>query len=336
MTTDLPSPRAVFDAFTAYQRTAAMKAAIELDLFTAIGEGAATAAELAPRCSAAERGIRSLCDRLVVDGFLTKEAGRYGLGPDAAVFLDRRSPAYAGSAVLFMASPTVMGAFASLTDAVRRGGTAIGPEGTLAPEHPVWVEFARAMAPMAAMTAELLATVLDAEAPPPRRVLDVAAGHGMYGVALARRHPSVHVVALDWPNVLAVAEEHARAAGVADRFRGLAGSAFDVDLGSGYDLVLLTNFLHHFDPATCERLLAKVHATLAPGGRAAAVEFVPHEDRVAPPEAAAFSLVMLASTPHGDAYTFAEYERVFRAAGFTRATLHALAPSPQHAIVAER
>jgi hypothetical protein len=100
--------------------------------------------------------------------------------------------------------------------------------------------------------------------------------------------------------------------------------------------VLLTNFLHHFDPPTNEVLLRRVHASLAPGGRAIAVEFVPDETRIFPPEAAAFSLTMLASTPSGDAYTLAEYERMFRGAGFPGVSLVDLAPSPQRALVATR
>ena len=334
MTDTMPSPARLFDAFTAFQRTAALRAAIDLELFTALGESAATAGDLARRVGAAERGVRALCDRLVVDGFLTKENGRYDLAPDAAIFLNRRSPAYVGGAALFMTSPEITAAFASLTEAVRRGGTALGTEGTLAPENPVWVEFAHAMAGLAGFTAEILAILLEAGGPPPRKVLDVAAGHGMFGIALARRHPDAEVVALDWSNVLTVAAENAHAAGVADRFRTLPGSAFEVDLGTGYDIVLLPNFLHHFDPPTCERFLARVRAALRPGGRAVIVEFVPNEDRVTPPEAATFSLVMLATTPSGDAYTFAEYQRMLRAAGFARAELHALTPSPQQVVVA--
>jgi SAM-dependent methyltransferase len=332
----MPSPARILDAFTAYQRTAAIKAAVELDVFTAIGDGADTVAELARRCAASERGLRSLCDRLVVDGFLTKDGARYALTLDAALFLTRSSPGYLGSMVTFMASPTIVAGFERLTEAVRRGGTAMGQENALAPEHPVWVEFARAMAPGAGFTAQQLLPVLDVAAAPRLRVLDVAAGHGMYGIILARENPRAEIVALDWANVLAVAEENARAAGVTARYRTIPGSAFTRDFGGGYDLVLLTNFLHHFDPPTCERLLAKAHAALVPGGRVAAVEFVPHEDRVSPPDAASFSLAMLASTPAGDAWTLAEYERMFHAAGFARPTLHELTPSPQQAVVARR
>ena len=99
-----PSPEIVFQTFTAYQRTATLKAAVDLDVFTVIGEGAVTPAALATCIGAAERGVRSLCDALVVLGLLTKAGGRYGLGPDASVFLDRRSAAYIGTIGRFLTS----------------------------------------------------------------------------------------------------------------------------------------------------------------------------------------------------------------------------------------
>jgi len=332
---DDPSLTRVWDALTGYQRTAAFKAAVELDVFTAIGEGVDTDAALAARCGAAARGIRALCDHLVVQGFVTRAGGRYGLTPTAAAFLDRRSPSYVASAATFLTSPTIMDAFARLTDAVRRGGTAVPESGTLAPEHPVWVEFARAMAPLAGLTGALVANQLDADAGRPWTVLDVAAGHGMFGIAIAQRNPNARIAALDWGNVLAVARENAAKAGVGDRFRTIAGSAFDVDWGTGYDLVLFPNFLHHFDEAGCETLL-RAHAALAPGGRVVIVEFVPDEDRQGPPEALSFSLVMLASTPAGDAYTFAAYRRMLEHTGFADAAVQPIPPAPHQVVIGRR
>ncbi|MGH9777640.1 MAG: class I SAM-dependent methyltransferase, partial [Candidatus Acidiferrales bacterium] len=134
-------------------------------------------------------------------------------------------------------------------------------------------------------------------------------------------------------NVLALAEENARAAGVAGRWQKRPGSAFEVEFGAGYDLVLITNFVHHFDPPTCEKFLQRVHAALKPGGRAVTLEFVPNDDRVSPPRAAQFSLVMLATTPSGDAYTFAELEAMARNAGFARSELHPLPPTDQSVVL---
>jgi len=203
----------------------------------------------------------------------------------------------------------------------------------MGPEHPVWVEFARAMAPVMALPAQLMAKFVDEKRDRKQRILDIAAGHGLYGIAFARNNPQTEVVALDWPNVLEVAKDNARNAGVADRYSTIEGSAFTVEYGQGYDLVLLTNFLHHFDPPSCETLLRRVHSSLADGGRAVTLEFVPNEDRISPPDAAAFSIMMLAATPNGDAYTFSELERMFSNAGFGRSEIHPLPPSLEQVVI---
>jgi SAM-dependent methyltransferase len=314
-----PTPQRFFDAVNAYQQTDALKAALELEVFTAIGEGNTTPATIANRCEAAERGVRILCDFLTIHGFLTKEGSHYGLAPDSAIFLNRQSPAYLGSAVEFMLTPRLREGNARLTEAVRQGGTALG-EGTLEPENPDWVKFAQAMMPLVRMPAEIIAAELrkGGEA---HKVLDIAASHGMFGIFVAKQNPAAQIYASDWKNVLEVAQKNAQAMGVADRYHLLPGSAFETDFGSGYDLVLVPNFLHHFDPPTCTTFMRKVHAALNPSGRAAIVEFVPNPDRVSPPTAAAFSMMMLASTPSGDAYTFAELESISKDAGFARVEL---------------
>jgi len=331
-----PSPALLFDTINAHQRTEAIKSAIELGLFTTIAEGKTTAAEIAQNCEASERGTRVLCDYLVIIGFLTKQNNRYGLTPDSAMFLDKRSPAYMGSVIDFMLSPLLTDNFKQLTAAVKKGGSALQEETVVAPDHPVWVKFARAMAPMMAMPSQLLAPMIDPEAKQKLKVLDIAAGHGLYGIAFAKRNPQAEVTAVDWPNVLVVAKENAEGAGVSDRYQTKPGSAFDVDYGIGYDIVLLTNFLHHFDVETCEAVLRKVHAALKNDGRAVTLEFVPNPDRVSPPQAAAFSLMMLGSTPGGDAYTFAELERMFQNAGFVRSELHELPPTIQRVVISNK
>ncbi len=328
-----PSPILFFETISAYQRSAAVKAAVELELFTAIGEGSQTPRALAERCKASERGLRILCDYLTVMGFLKKDNGAYSLTPDSAVFLNKHSPGYMGDATRFLLSPMLTKGFETLTDAVRQGGTVIPEEGTIAPEHPIWVEFARAMAPMMTMPAQMMTQKLGTEAGRKMKVLDIAAGHGMYGISVARANPDAEVVAVDWPNVLEVAKENAQKAGLEGRYSTIPGSAFDVDFGGPYDLVLLTNFLHHFDTETCVKLLEKVHAALVEGGRAATVEFVPNEDRISPPPSAMFSLVMLGGTPAGDAYTFKEFDEMFRRAGFSRSEFHQLDPTPQQMII---
>lgn len=331
-----PSPQLFFQTINAYQRTEGLKAAIELEVFTAIGEGNNTVAEIAKRCNASEKGTRVLCDFLCIMGFLNKEANRYSLTQDSAIFLDKHSPAYLGGITEFISTAELTDAFKDFAGIVRKGGTTSAEGGTVSAENPIWVKFARAMAPMMAMPAQMLAKMIDAKADAKLKVLDIAAGHGLYGIEFARNNQQAEVTALDWAPVLEVAKENAKQAGVADRYSTLAGSAFDVDYGTGYDLVLLTNFLHHFDIPTNETLLRKVYAALNEGGRVATVEFVPNDDRITPPDAAAFSVTMLGGTEGGDAYTFAEFEKMFANAGFARSEIQPLPASIEQVVISQK
>jgi hypothetical protein len=327
-----PNPELIMETLLAFEKTQALKAAIELDLFTTIAKGAATAAEIARDTAASERGTRILCDYLAVQGFLTKAEGCYGLTATAAVFLDARLPSYLGGMANFLAHDTITGTFNNLAATVRRGGAAPGAS-TVDPDHPVWVDFARSMSGFLGAVAELLAPHVADTTGRVQKVLDIAAGHGRFGIAVATLNPLAEVYALDWKNVLAVARENAVAAGVVDRFHEIPGSAFDVALGDGYDLILIPNFLHHFDVPTCVAFLKRVKAALKSGGVVATSEFVPNPDRVSPPMPAGFSLQMLAGTEAGDAYTLAEFDAMFREAGFASNEARALSPTPQTLIL---
>ena len=331
-----PSPERIFSTLTAFQQTEALKAAIELDIFTKIGEGANGASAIARATGASERGTRILCDYLTVFGFLTKTDNRYALTQDSAVFLDRRSPAYMGSMANFLAAPMHRESFGALAQAVRQGGSATGKGDNTKPRDDFWVEFAKSMAPLAVPAAEFIAGLTGAAEGKACKVLDIAAGHGMFGITVARRNPNAQVVALDWPAVLEVAQQNAKKFGVSERISTRPGSAFETDMGEGYDYVLLTNILHHFDEQGCEKLLRRVNAALKSGGKAITLEFVPNEDNISPPIPAAFALVMLANTDAGQTYTFSEYEEMFRNSGFTKTTRHSVPDMPNQILVSEK
>ncbi|HEX4040051.1 MAG TPA: class I SAM-dependent methyltransferase [Acidobacteriaceae bacterium] len=326
------TPALIFEMLQAHQRTDALKAAIDLDVFAAVGNGPGDVASIARHCKASERGIRILCDFLTINGVLAKENGHYKHSPTSALFLDPRSPASLASVAQFLGNPAIREPYAQLAEIVRSGRTSLPGDGTVEPENPVWVMFAENMAPMMApMAAPLGAVVLEGHNGP-MHVLDIAAGHGLFGIEIAKQNQQARVTGLDWAPVLRVALDNARKAGVHERYNMLPGSAFDVDFGGPYDAVLLTNFLHHFDKPTCVGLLKKVRGSLKPGGRVATLEFVPNEDRVSPPTPAAFALTMLTSTSSGDAYTLSDLTAMYSEAGFRNTKAHPIPMSP-HTVV---
>lgn len=326
------TPAVVFDMLQAHQRTAALKAAIDLDVFRAVGEGPGDVVSIARHCGASERGTRILCDFLVINGVLAKDNGHYRHTPVSAAFLDPRSPSSLASIARFLGNSAMHEPYHHLADIVRNGRTSLPGDGSVEPDNPIWVQFAESMAPMMAPMAGPLGLIVLQGLSGPMRVLDIAAGHGLFGIEVAKQNPQAHVTGLDWAKVLEVAQANARKFGIDDRYNLLPGSAFEVDFKGPYDVVLLTNFLHHFDVPTCVGLLKKVQAALKPDGRVATLEFVPNEDRVSPPMPAAFSLTMLASTPSGDAYTLSELTSMYTEAGFKEISGHPIPMSP-HTVV---
>src|SRR5260370_28242038 len=218
------SPSGLFKAMNAFQLTEAIRSAIELDLFTAIGAGHTTAEAVASHCSIAQRGARILCEFLVVNGFLSKSGNQYSLNEHSAKFLDRNSPAYTASCTDFLLTDDIRQNFRDLTNAVRHGGC----QHTYAhaPESPVWVAFARSIAPMMMMASHGLAEIVVGNERSTLKVLDIAAGHRLFGIALLRANPKAEVIAVDWKNVLEVARENAKNFRVADRYNPLPDSLF--------------------------------------------------------------------------------------------------------------
>jgi len=331
-----PSPDLFMDAVWAFMRSSAIKAAIELEVFTHIDAGADTAAAIATKNGAAERGIRILCDGLTVMGFLTKTKGRYALTADTAAFLSRKSPAYMGDTIGFLQAPHMLAAFGDLTNAVRKGGHALTEKGNTETEAAAWVDFARSMGGLQRPVARELAGMIEKKPGDTFAVLDVAAGHGVYGITVAEKFENASITALDWEPVLTVARENAANAGILGRFRTIGGDAFRVRLGGPYDVVLLPNFLHHFNAEQCTTFLKRVAKVLKDDGVVLTFEHMPEEDRTSPAPAVMFAMTMLATTPEGDAYTVAEYSKMFAEAGIPKTEVRNLSVARGRALVSRK
>ena len=329
-------PAAVFQMLGGAQATAVISAGVELGVFAALAKGPASADDVAERIHCPPRSTRILLNAMTALGLVAKSGPSYRLSPMAEATLVPDRPGYAGGMTAVSASPMMWQALGRLKEAVQRGGSILDDHGET-PRHPFWEVFAENTAGFSAMSAMAVEkSVHDFVASKPKvRVLDVAAGSGMYGFTMAK-NPNVELTSLDWPNVLVHTKKRAEALGVdAKRVHYLEGDLFQVDFGGPYDVVVLSQIYHHFDDATCTRLTRKVAAALAPGGKAVVHDFLSDDD-VRNPAAAMFSITMLVWTQHGEAYAAKDYERWFVEAGMTAPKMAPFEGAPSSVLVSDK
>jgi SAM-dependent methyltransferase len=307
-----PDSSRIVDVLTAYWQSAALTTAIELGVFSALGNRTRSGVELARRCKADAAALVRLCDYLVALGLLRSAKGRYTATP-ATRLLDSRMPgSLAALPRFFMGAPVASG-FADLAATVRSGkaGTATAPR---------WPVFARATLPLRRAAAKEVAIELARRGLGGGRILDVGAGASPLGVELLRRARAATLVARDRTEVLKVVREHAAAAGVEDRVRTIAGDVVIADWAGPFDLVVMMNVLDYFDGATQLRLLRKARQALRPGGALVVVAPLFNTNRRSPPEAVAYDMLLLALGSPARPATWRERRQQLLQAGFTIVT----------------
>jgi 2-polyprenyl-3-methyl-5-hydroxy-6-metoxy-1,4-benzoquinol methylase len=308
------SDNLVYETCLSYQKTAALQAAVKLDIFTKIGNQSLSADQISSSTGSSLRGIRILCDFLCIIGFLEKHSNLYTLSVESKRFLDRGSPYFLADITDFFAAPEIVSLIMDdpKSYVIKGGSSGLA---SVSPDNPIWLKFAQAMVPFSSITAKRTASYITKKSMQPRKVLDVGAGHGLFGIEVANVVSNASITAIDWANVLEVAKRNAELAGLSDRYKVINGNVFEMDWGNGYDLVLISNILHHFEREKCILLFGKARSSLSSDGCVLVIDIMPNPDRISPPEQAAFAFLMLATTPQGDAYTCAEYEKMAKTAG---------------------
>jgi SAM-dependent methyltransferase len=311
------SPDSIMQYAFGYAPPLILEAAVRTGVFDALDPGPKNLAELASATGASERGLRAILNALVGMELLTRDdLGRYALTPESAEFLVSSKPRFHGGLFRHISTQLVPD-WLHLTEAVRTGKPpiAVNREGQGAP---FFQEFVEALFPMNYRAAQELADPLKvAEATGPVSVLDLAAGSGVWGIALAEKSPHVRVTAVDWPAVLSVTRRVAERRGVGDRFRFVEGDLQVADFGTGHHVATLGHILHSEGVERSRSLLKKTFAALRPGGTAAIAEFLVDEDRRGPVRGLVFGVNMLVHTEAGDTFTFSEIKGWLEEAGFT-------------------
>jgi SAM-dependent methyltransferase len=302
---------------------------VRLGIFDLLDKGPRALNEISTATKAPERGLRIVLNALVGLEFLTRDAkDRYALTEEASAFLVSGRNSFLGGLFKHI-STQLLPPWQQLTDVVRTGKPAkpVNQESTGAP---FFAEFVADLYPLNYRPAQTLAdTVLQPLGDRPVSVLDLAAGSGIWSIAIAQKSPKVTVTAVDWPTVLEVTRKTAAKFGLESRFRFVAGDLQKADFGTGHQIATLGHILHSEGEQRSRQLLKKTFAALAPGATIAIAEWLVNDDRKGPPPALTFAVNMLVNTEQGDTFSFNEIKRWLEEAGFVKArTLEVAGPSP--------
>jgi len=305
-----------------------LEAAVRHGVFDSLDDGPKTMDEIVAACGASRRGLRAILNALVGLEFLQKDADCYALTRESAEYLVSRKSSFQGG-IFRHVSRQLLPNWMKLSEAVQSGRppTAVNREEVGGEFFRQFVEdlFPRGY-PAAKALSEALALKNSAV---PTRVLDLAAGSGVWSIALAECSAAVRVTAVDWPEVVPVTRKVAEQCHVADQFQFIEGDLLEVDFGSGFHVATLGHILHSEGEDRSRQLLTKVFNALVPAGTIAIAEMVPNEDRTGPASALIFAVNMLVHTEEGDAFTFSEIADWLQESGFVNPRQHEVpAPSP--------
>jgi 2-polyprenyl-3-methyl-5-hydroxy-6-metoxy-1,4-benzoquinol methylase len=305
-----------------------LEAAIKFRLFDLLDPSAKTAKELAAQSGASVRGLTAILNALVGLDLLARRGDRYTLTPESAAFLVSTKPGYHGGFFGHMTHQLIPN-WLRLAEAVRTGRP-VEPENQQATGAEFFAEFVAAIFPLSYRAAQVLGEHLGIpKSTSPVSVLDLAAGSGVWGIALAQQSKQVGIRAVDWPRVLEVTKTMAKRHGVGDRLKTSPGDLLEADFGTGHQVATLGHILHSEGRERSRRLLRKTFKALAPGGTIAISEFIPNDARTGPAVPLIFAVNMLVFTEAGNTFTFPEISEWLVEAGFENPRrLEAPAPSP--------
>ena len=310
-----------------YAPTLILEAAIRNRVFDVLDGHPLTLDEVSKATGASTRGLSAIMNALVGLAFLAKDAnGTYSLTAESEAFLVSTKPSFHGG-LLRHASSQLIPSWLGLNQVVATGkpNKSVNQEGA---GSEFFKQFVVDILPLSYPAGQVLAQSLNLNGTP-TKALDLAAGSGVWGIALAQSSPQVHVTAVDWPNVIPTTKATVDRFHLSDRFSYIEGDLLSADFGSGYNVATLGHILHSEGEARSRQLLKKVFDSLAPGGTIAIAEFLVDADRTGPVGGLLFAVNMLVATDEGGTYSFEEIGSWLAEAGFTNPrTLPAPGPSP--------
>jgi hypothetical protein len=322
------TPERIMQFAWGYVPPLVLEAAVRHRVFDVLDAGPKTISEVQKETGASERGLTAVMNALVGLNFLEKDKqGVFSLTPESAAFLVSSKPAFQGG-MLRHGSQQLIPRWLHLTRVVETGK----PEASVNQQGPgseFFQQFVNDILPLSFPAAQTLSGHLHANGAAAARVLDLAAGSGVWGIAMAQGSEQVRVTAVDWPDVIPVTRKTVERFGLADRFSFVAGDLMKADFGSGHTVATLGHILHSEGRERSRALIEKTFDALSSGGTIAIAEFLVNAGRTGPLNALFFAVNMLVNTDCGDTYSFEEISGWLNEAGFKNPrTLDAPGPSP--------
>ena len=342
--THLPVPgsdtRDVWEIYLSPTWMPALLAADELGVLASIADEPGSVAEVSARLGLNGRALGSVLALLASLGYLVPRQGRFHVTDAARHHLLPSSPFHWGGvwAQMRQGSPLYTQLRTALitpdpVEAIPQGNGDRSVDGwatgTLSPEAAAsltkYMHSHSAAAAVAVAHTDLFAST--------RRLLDVGGCSGVFSIVLAERHPRLSCTIMDLPAVCELTPDYVKERGLADRIDTCAADMFRDPWPQGYDAVFLSNIFHDWRPATCLALARSAFAVLPAGGTINVHEMLLDDDGAGPRTAAAFSVLMAAST-QGQQFTFGQLESLLTDAGFV--DIDCRSTSPLHSLVRGR
>jgi hypothetical protein len=322
------TPERIMQFAWGYVPPLVLEAAVRHRVFDLLDGGPKTLVEVQKESGASERGLAAIMNALVGMNLLAKDKqGLFSLTPESSAFLVSTKPGFQGG-LLLHGSQQLIPKWLNLNKIVETGrpSESINLEGAGAD---FFQQFVEGIFPLSYPAAKTLSHHLHSNAGAAMRVLDLAAGSGVWGIAMAQGSEQAQVAAVDWPDVLPVTRKIVARFGLSERFSYIAGDLLQADFGRGYTVATLGHILHSEGRERSLALIKKTFEALSSGGTIAIAEFLVNEDRTGPVNGLFFAVNMLVNTDTGDTYSFEEIGEWLKDAGFTNArTLDAPGPSP--------
>ena len=293
--------------------TRILMSGVQIGVFECIGKDTKTADEIAEQIGSSLRGTRMLLDCLVSFRLLTKSKQRYSLNSTSSLYLTKKSPDYMGH---LWEDERGLQQWDRLNEAIRTGKP-VRKKGSLTEEAASFAGLARSLHVVHWKFAVRASQILSAGCAG-MKVLDVACGSGVWGIAVAQTDPQSQITAHDLPEILEITKSFANKHHVGEQFNYLPGDLRTTHFGEGkFDLAILGNIVHSEGERFSRELFERMNGALKDRGRIAIIDIIPDEERTGPQSSLTVALAMLLDTEEGDLFTLAEYKDWLSQSGFT-------------------